>query len=496
MKDSKKGMSKESKKGMMMMGKGKGMSKSGMGMMMGKGKGVLAPTTPPTKNPAKVPTKSPVKQATPSPTKSENGKSPTKAPVKSPTKAPTVAPAPVAPVPVPVAPVPAPVAPVPVPVAPVPVPVAPVPVPVVPAPVPVAPVPVPVAPVPVPVAPVPVPVAPVPVPVAPVPVPVVPVPVPTVPVPVPTAPSGDRLISEIVIQEDRFNTLEAAVNAVSLMPALADASAILTVFGPNNGAFDKIPEDLLMNLMSPAFGLHLFDIIAYHINLGNEIFSNQLTDGDVIVTAQRLGEQLTVQIEGEEIYLLTEAFQIDGLNNGSIERSQIVDADIDAINGVVHAVDVVLLPIFAFIDMVDAIGRFLIRNDGSNRFTILQELLERSELDDTVRTITGTLMAPNDAAFNALGEDLLNALRDPNNINALRTVLSYHVSTAVINFAITTDGDQFPTLLTNESGASIPVTVSFADGTFLGFNGVMAMEYFLASSGVIYEMNGVLQPQT
>ena len=102
--------------------------------------------------------------------------------------------------------------------------------------------------------------------------------------------------------------------------------APFTVFAPINAAFDAldaIPE-----------GEALTAVLQHHVIPGANIVSGDLSDG--LVSPETLeGDTLTFTAEGDSFTIT------DGLGNQGVA---IVVADVQAINGVVHAIDAVLLP--------------------------------------------------------------------------------------------------------------------------------------------------------
>jgi uncharacterized surface protein with fasciclin (FAS1) repeats len=130
----------------------------------------------------------------------------------------------------------------------------------------------------------------------------------------------------IVVNSDVHNTLEVAINAAGLAGALATLDPA-TLFAPTDAAFDELeaanPGIIAGLLADPAA---LGNILLYHVaNL--EAFAGDLTDGQEVPTLQ--GNPVTVTIVGTDVFV-----------NGE----QVVVADLDASNGVVHAIDGVLLP--------------------------------------------------------------------------------------------------------------------------------------------------------
>jgi transforming growth factor-beta-induced protein len=126
-----------------------------------------------------------------------------------------------------------------------------------------------------------------------------------------------------------FDTLVAALSAADLVDDL-QGDGPFTVFAPTEQAF----ADLLATLNVTAEQLlardDLDDILLYHVVAG-EAFASDLSDGQVLST---LGSgTLTVSITGSTVSLV-------GANN----TVTVVVPNVDVSNGVIHAIDAVLLP--------------------------------------------------------------------------------------------------------------------------------------------------------
>lgn len=128
---------------------------------------------------------------------------------------------------------------------------------------------------------------------------------------------------------DSLSTLVSAVQAAELVETL-QSEGPFTVFAPNNAAFDALPDGTLDTLLQPDNQDQLAAILTYHVVSG-EVMSTDLSDGQEIETVQ--GETLTVSIRDGMVYL------VDATGG----ESQVVAADVEASNGVVHIVDAVLL---------------------------------------------------------------------------------------------------------------------------------------------------------
>lgn len=132
-------------------------------------------------------------------------------------------------------------------------------------------------------------------------------------------------VFEIATASESFTTFVTAVKAVGLDGAL-QGSGPFTVLAPNNDAFAALPQGVLENLLLPENRDALRSVLAYHI-IPERLSSRQLLPG-LIPTIQ--GE--TVEFVGGVEGVVT------------IQEAKIVQADVKGTNGVIHAIDQVLLP--------------------------------------------------------------------------------------------------------------------------------------------------------
>ncbi|WP_299766543.1 fasciclin domain-containing protein [uncultured Dokdonia sp.] len=147
----------------------------------------------------------------------------------------------------------------------------------------------------------------------------------------------DKNIVEIAAGNDNFSTLVAAVKAAGLVDVLS-GNTQFTVFAPSNAAFDKLPKGTVASLLKPENKDALTDILMYHVVAG------EYKAGDVVKAIKDNGGKFSVNtVKGEKITL-----KMDG-NNVIIKdakggKSVIIMTDIDASNGVIHAIESVLMP--------------------------------------------------------------------------------------------------------------------------------------------------------
>ena len=137
--------------------------------------------------------------------------------------------------------------------------------------------------------------------------------------------SAQTSIAEIAVDDGRFTTLVAALDAAGLVETLSGEGEF-TVFAPTDDAFAKLPEGTVEALLNdiPA----LTDILLYHVVSGTVMASDVLgLDGASVETLS--GKSVMIKVDMGNVY---------------INDAQVVITDIAASNGVIHVVDTVILP--------------------------------------------------------------------------------------------------------------------------------------------------------
>ena len=131
-------------------------------------------------------------------------------------------------------------------------------------------------------------------------------------------------IFEVASSDETFSTLVKAVEAAGLGDTLSDSSSSYTVFAPTDEAFSQLPEGALEYLLQPENKEVLQRVLFYHV-LPKEVKSSEISDGEV----ETLDGGLVIAVTKDRVIV----------NNASV-----VTPDIQASNGVIHAVNRVLLP--------------------------------------------------------------------------------------------------------------------------------------------------------
>ena len=123
-----------------------------------------------------------------------------------------------------------------------------------------------------------------------------------------------------------FSTLVAAVEAAGLTEDLLDANANLTVFAPTNDAFAALPEGALDELLADPDALA--NVLGYHIYPDTVDSETAIAlDGNVITMLN--GESVAISVVDGSLF---------------VNDAQVVAADVEASNGIIHVIDQVLMP--------------------------------------------------------------------------------------------------------------------------------------------------------
>ena len=131
-------------------------------------------------------------------------------------------------------------------------------------------------------------------------------------------------IVSIAQKTDQLSTLVSAVKAAELVETL-NGEGPFTVFAPTNEAFGNLPDGTLDMLLMDENKQKLQGILTYHVVPG-KIMSSDLKDGQMVETVQ--GNKIKVSLD-------------DG---AKINDANVIKADVEASNGVVHIIDAVIMP--------------------------------------------------------------------------------------------------------------------------------------------------------
>lgn len=274
-------------------------------------------------------------------------------------------------------------------------------------------------------------------------------------------------------RERGFTALVTAADKAGVAATLADPNAQLTVFAPTDQAFTDLARRLgfadaaaMVNAL-PASALQ--SILSYHV-LGSRKLAGELSAGGATqATTYRFADApATLRFDASSGIRITDA---------ALTTANVVSPDVLARNGVIHAVDKVLIPpgVLNVVQMAQA----------NPLFSSLVSAVVAADLQGTLAGAGPfTVFAPTNPAFSAAPQGLSTA--------QLRTVLTYHVLPGqVLSTQI-----PFGTAVGTVSGQSI----SFVAGTPPGVRDttptvskIIAVDV-RASNGVIHAIDKVLIP--
>ncbi len=137
-------------------------------------------------------------------------------------------------------------------------------------------------------------------------------------------PESDSIL-DIATSAGSFNTLAAALEAADLIDALSGEGPF-TVFAPTDEAFAALPDGTLDMLLKPENKDKLRSILLYHVVEGR-VYADQAIEAEKAATLQGGKVKIT-----------------KSWGNVKINDAKVVNADIEASNGVIHVIDRVILP--------------------------------------------------------------------------------------------------------------------------------------------------------
>jgi uncharacterized surface protein with fasciclin (FAS1) repeats len=151
-----------------------------------------------------------------------------------------------------------------------------------------------------------------------------------------TAPSLPDIVG-VAAGFGSFYLLVAALQAANLVEALSDPMGPYTVFAPLDSAFEALPEGVVDALLIPENSDWLTEVILYHLVPGT------------ILSTDFVSVMMVGTLEGSPV-----AISVSNETGVSVDQATVVVADIIASNGIVHAIDGVLLP-SSFIEVLPSI---------------------------------------------------------------------------------------------------------------------------------------------
>ena len=269
-------------------------------------------------------------------------------------------------------------------------------------------------------------------------------------------------IVDIVVRDQNFSTLEAALTKAGLVEALS-ATGPFTVFAPTNAAFQAAGITNLDDYTAE----ELQDVLLYHV-VNGKVNSSSLQDGQEVTTLN----------ESDFYVSLNDGVFVNG-------KTEVTTADVEASNGVIHVIDRALVPPSQdLVEIAVAAG-----------FTKLAEAVTEAGL---VGALQGegpfTVFAPTNEAFDALYQRL--GVSGPAAIDddILVAVLTYHVLGGRVFSSDLSDGATPATLQSGTVEINLGSEVTITDKDPGSADAKVTSADILGTNGVIHVIDQILLP--
>lgn len=272
-------------------------------------------------------------------------------------------------------------------------------------------------------------------------------------------------IVDVAVADARFSILVEALGKANLVSAL-EGDGPFTVFAPTNDAFTALFSQLGVSGIADLDAATLTPILLNHVVAG-QVKSSDISTG-YAATLNASGPN------GTNVKVF--------INKGSdvkVDASKVIIADVMASNGVIHAIDKVILP-------ASVVGHAI----NNPNFSTLVEAVVKANLVGALSSAGPfTVFAPTNDAFSALFSTLGVSGISALTAEQLTPILLYHVvSGNVLSTQVTTGS--VPTL---KDGSSLNLTVS-AMGVKVNTSVNVVATDVQGSNGVIHVIDAVLLP--
>ena len=268
-------------------------------------------------------------------------------------------------------------------------------------------------------------------------------------------------VVDVAINNAGFTILTTAVVQQELLPVLTNPFSTFTVLAPTDAAFTALLSDLGITAEQLLESADLTDYLLYHV-FDSEILSSDLANG---LIAEPISETNTIKVT------------VTGSGDVFFNHAEVVLANVEADNGVVHAIDAVILPVNTVVDVAI-----------DNNFTYLTTALIQEELVPTLSNPFSefTVFAPTNQAFEELAEALSTDIAGLLALENLTTVLLYHVVAGTVASTDLTNG-------TVNTLADLDVTVNITGGVTIN-NSNVTLPDVAAFNGIVHVIDRVLVP--
>ena len=275
------------------------------------------------------------------------------------------------------------------------------------------------------------------------------------------------MLEIIIVDPDNFSSLLGYFTQADLVDTLSNGQGI-TLFAPTNDAFKTLTgaaSDVEVNLKTEEWQNHLEDLLYHHV-LPTVVPSSDITDGLSVTT-----------LSEDDIYFTVSTTNGGGTGIFVNTDAEVVEADIDAINGIIHAIDDVILPSW-FSNSIMKLA------EGTSDLSTLVDLVVQAGFSGTLSEAGPyTVFAPTNAAF----LDSLFGGGTSISADRLSSILSYHILKGIYADTDLRDG----LILTTLQGEKLTFKSTKENGEFVNDKRII-IPNILANNGIIHIIDGVL----
>jgi len=276
----------------------------------------------------------------------------------------------------------------------------------------------------------------------------------------------DNTIDGIVSSTPDFSTLNAAVMKAGLSSTL-ESTGPFTVFAPNNEAFTTagITSGVLAGLTST----QVKNILLYH-TITSKILASQVPAGP---------DAAVVAANGDTLYVTNNS------NGVFVNGVQVIQANVQASNGVIHVIGTVLMP---------PSGNIVQMAQADTSLSYLVVAVVTANLQGALSGSGPlTVFAPTNNAFRAAGFPTIASIQAASPAT-LTSILTYHVIGARVFSSDLTNGEQATTL----NGEKVTIGLTSSGATVKGMSNTSPSNIIaaniVATNGVIHVIDQVLLP--
>ena len=194
-------------------------------------------------------------------------------------------------------------------------------------------------------------------------------------------------VYDVVANSPDHTTLKTAIDLAGLDGTLSSAGTF-TLFAPTDAAFAAVDAATLNALLADPQGL-LTDVLLYHV-VGSIALSSNLSNGASVSTL--FGENVIVSIDGSTVM---------------INDATVTVADIVTINGVVHVIDVVLVPLTLGVEEIPSLNSLdVFPNPAIDKFSVALDMAQSVNVLIDIVDITGKVVISENLGRLSMGQNL------------------------------------------------------------------------------------------